>query len=259
MSEGVEEGLALGYLLAGAPHAAPVPWWDSHVVEERVMDLGKLGPGISAILADHSCAEEDTLLPLILDCADQEEREALNMNGVEEVLIDRLPTRYLLDFLWDSWGAPNSSSDSMLTVSVDSVQFLCLPSDIEGGHSFLIIGVVEPGEAQRAVSESVRQYLPALFDYNVWTARLPTETRNLAPDLVTAEAVREAYRAVAENSETWEELIDDLESLRTDRDRRQTSPSGLQPVTGERSEKDEGRARLFDEWFSLAYKENSRY
>lgn len=42
---------------------------------------------------------------------------------------------------------------------------------------------------------------PRLFG-DVWTLRLPIETTNLAPDLLSAQAVKEAYRSTASAAAT---------------------------------------------------------
>ena len=197
-------------------------------------------------------------MPLVLDSGpDEEERETLESDGVSSFLTERLPTRWLLGFDWESWGAPNSSSDSMLIVTIDTHHFLCLPDNagFDGLHPLLILDATEVEGGQVGVSGMVRRALPALFQMDCWAARLPTATENMAPDLLTRELVKEAYRSLAERADLWDSLLGDLAKLTSDITPAQRL-AGIMPQWIDDSKLDaQARARLFEQWFALTYSE----
>ena len=218
------------------------------------MDLTKLDRKILAVLGQNARVDADAILPLVMDSGpDEEERETLESEGLESLLTDRLPTRWLLSFDWESWGAPTSSSDSMFILTVDTHHFLCLPDDAgrDGLHPLLILDATEVKGGQVGVSGMVRRALPALFQ----TGRLPTATENMAPDLLTGESVKEAYRSVAERADLWESLLADLAELTSNITPAQRL-AGIMPRWIDNSNLDaQARARLFEQWFALTYSE----
>lgn len=222
------------------------------------MDLTKLDRKILAVLGQNARADADAILPLVLESGpDEEERETLESEGLESLLTDRLPTRWLLSFDWESWGAPTSSSDSMFILTVDTHHFLCLPDNagFDGLHPLLILDATEVEGGQVGVSGMVRRALPALFQTGFWAVRLPTATTNMAPDLLTGESVKEAYRSVAERVDLWESLLADLAELTSDITPAQRL-AGIMPRWIDNSNLDaQARARLFEQWFALTYSE----
>jgi hypothetical protein len=205
---------------------------------------------------DGTRIDEDALMPFVVaSCEEDEEREAIESEGLGWTLTERLPSKDVLSFGWESRGAPTSSSDSMLVLTVDRHIFLCMPTEsLEGLHPFLVLAAALAEEGAAGVSAMVRAHLPGLFG-DVWTLRLPTETTNLAPDLLSAEAVKEAYRSAAQDPDVWDGLLTDLAELSsgiTPADRLAgTAPS---PEYGSHLD-DHEWARLFDEWFALSYQE----
>jgi hypothetical protein len=91
----------------------------------------------------------------------------------------------------------------------------------------------------------VRAHLPGLFG-DVWTLRLPIETTNLAPDLLSAHAVREAYRSTASAEATPPSpkgyIQNYWENRRTGKGSRTRAVVILEPVFAEMRTEQEQRA-----------------
>jgi hypothetical protein len=220
------------------------------------MDLTNLDRKLLAVLEQKAPVFARAILPLVLDSdPDEEEREILESEGLESLLTEKLPTRRLLSFDWESWGAPTSSSDSMFILTVDTHHFLCLPDDggRDGLHPLIILDATEVEGGQVGVSGMVRRALPVSTRF--WATRLPTATANMAPDLLTGESVKEAYRSLAAHADFWDSLLADLAELTSD-----VTPSqrlaGVMPQWIDDSNLDaQARTRLFEQWFALTYSE----
>jgi len=222
------------------------------------MDLTKLDRKILAVLEQNGQADAEAILPLVMDSGpDEEERETLESDGLESLLTEKLPTRWLLSFDWESWGAPNTSSDSMFILTVGTHHLLCLPDDGggDGRHPLFILDATEVEGGQVGVSGMVQRALPALFQMDFQARRLPTATGNMAPDLLTGESVKEAYRSLAKRADFWDSLLGDLAELTS-----HITPvqrlAGVLPQWIDDSNLDaQARNQLFEQWFQLTYSE----
>jgi hypothetical protein len=225
------------------------------------MDLTRLDRKILAVLEQNGHADAEAILPLALDSGpDEEERETLESDGLESLLTEKLPTRWLLSFDWESWGAPNSSSDYLFILTVDTHHFLCLPDDGggDGRHPLLILDATEVEGGQVGVSGMVGRALPALFQMDFQAPRLPTATKNVAPDLLTEESVKEAYRSLAESADFWDSLLGDLAELTSDITPAQRLASVMPQWIDDSNLDAQARTRLFEQWFALTYSEADR-
>jgi hypothetical protein len=145
----------------------------------------------------------------------------------------------------------------MFFLTVDTHHFLCLPDDggFDGSHPLIILDATEVEGGQVGVSGMVRRALPALFQMDFQARRLPTATGNMAPDLLTGESVKEAYRSLAAHPDFWDSLLGDLAELTS-----HITPvqrlAGVMPQWIDDSNLDaQARTRLFEQWFALTYSE----
>ena len=129
-----------------------------------------------------------------------------------------------------------SSSDTMTLIEIGRRKYLCLPPEIlDALHDFVILGVAS-SDRPRDISDLVTKCLSRLFDGDFWSMRLPTETVNYAPDLVSREAVKRSYREASRLPIVWQGLLADADKILK---RGEISDGGL-----------------FDRWFEATYSES---
>jgi hypothetical protein len=122
------------------------------------------------------------------------------------------------------------------------------PDDLEGRHPMAVLGSVPITGPESTLAQLVTNRLATQFDvHGFLSARLPTSTSNLRPDLVPRQAIKDAYALAADRSFVWENLVGDLRALADYKDVAVSIPDTADMPT---------RMRLFDTWFVLTYSEN---
>jgi hypothetical protein len=228
------------------------------------LDIERLDNDITRLLEESGRVDEEALLALVEDgCETDAQREVLDEVlaevGLDELLSGSMASRCLLSFNWMSWGAPTSSSDSLWLLTMTEHHFVWLPHDFEDVHPLVILAAVPVSEGPIGISGTVEVCLAGMFNWDLMGGRLPTETTNSAPDLLSEQAVKNAYRSVAQAPAVWSELLEDLADLSSRHPEITSELAGApSPTTEATVDLDsEVGTRPFETWFRLTYSERA--
>ena len=221
------------------------------------MNIERFARDVTRLLEETGRVDEEVLLPIVEACCDgNEERQALDEDGLEETMSGFMAPRCLLSFNWISWGAPTSSSDSLWLWTTTEHHFVWLPHDLEDVHPLVILAAVPVSEGAAGISDAVGACLAGLFDWDLMI-RLPTATTNSAPDLLPEQVVKNAYRSLAQHPDIWGELLEDLAELPSEEPDITEELAGALSPGGEATVDLDSEVgdRLFETWFGLTYSE----
>lgn len=217
--------------------------------------------------------DENDFQSRVLGCCETpDEREALEELGLGEWMETYLPSRTLVAVGWEAWGSPMGGGDSIELLTLGEHAYFFVPRDYAmDTHDLLFLGTTSAPPSPKDVSELVRDQLQGLITgttttsrgSDIWPERLPTETENCAPDLVTRDAIREAYLRVLAAGRTlpwgdiWDSLLGDVwQLLGEDWLRQWIGKRDIAEFAASDAPEDLlARNEIFEGWFSHTYRE----